>query len=203
MSQLTSYIAFWIILFILLGAFWYVMDRRFGVKWYRRWFNLTHRDPLPAGVEAGFIYNRKSRHKAVMATLLSTVQTVAALFTLESINLLVELILWIVEVPMTMLGFMIGPWAYRLWKGRDEVFDKLDEFHVKTRLEEKDEKSEAKAEKPKTEPESPRVSEPAEPVQEKQPEEKPEPPSPEPKKDDDDDGPDDPRDMLRRYTDKH
>jgi hypothetical protein len=165
------------VLFVLLGAFWYVIDRRFGVKWYRLWHNLTNKKPLPAEVEVGFIFNRKSRHKALMATLLSTVQTVAALYSIETINLLVELILWIVEVPMTMLGFMIGPWAYKLWKGRDDVFDALDEIN-------------AKDTKGKPLPEDvPETIEAEEVIEEKE-EEK------------DNDEPEDPRDMMRRYTDK-
>lgn len=164
-------------MFVLLGTFWYIVDRRFGVKWYRRWHNLTNKNPLPTDVEVGFIYNRKSRHKALMAGVLSTVQTVLALFSMESINLLVELILWIVEVPMTMLGFLIGPWGYKLWLGRGEMFDALDEINAKSQPE--DEKAE-------------------EPVEEKAPEPEPEP-EPEPKDDPEDD---DPRDMMSRYTDK-
>ena len=177
MSGLTSYITFWMVLFVLLGAFWYVIDRRFGVKWYRFWYKLTNKEPLPDEVEVGFIFNRKSRHKALMATMLSTVQTVAALYSIETINLLVELILWIVEVPMTMLGFIIGPWAYKLWKGRDDVFDALDEIN-------------AKDTRGKSLPEDEtNTNIAAESVHEKE-------------NESDDDKPDDPRDMMRRYTDK-
>ena len=186
MSSLTSYITFWMIFFVLLGAFWYVIDRRFGVKWYRVWFNLTHKDPLPSDVEAGFIYNRKTRNKVMMATLLSTLQTVAALFSLETINLLVELILWIVEVPMTMVEFLIGPWAYRLWRGRNEMYDALDEINAKS---EKTASADVVSEPKKEVVES---EEPAEKPEEKE--------TTEPAKDDDSD---DPRDMMRRYTDKH
>ena len=178
MSTLTSYIVFWMVLFVLLGAFWYIIDRRFGVKWYRFWYKLTNKDPLPDDVEVGFIFNRKSRHKALMATGLSTIQTVAALYSIESINLLVELILWIVEVPMTMLGFMIGPWAYKLWRGRGDVFDALDEINAKDKKGNPLPESEpdTATASPKTEDESGAGS--------------------------DSDEPEDPRDMMRKYTDK-
>lgn len=175
MSGLTSYIVFWMVLFVLLGAFWYIIDRRFGVKWYRFWYKLTNKDPLPDDVEVGFIFNRKSRHKALMATGLSTIQTVAALYSIETINLLVELILWIVEVPMTMLGFLVGPWAYKLWKGRDDVFDALDEINAK------DIKGKPLPEEDPTAVKSPEAREEAKP---------------------DPDDPEDPRDMMRKYTDK-
>lgn len=166
------------VLFVLLGAFWYIMDRRFGVKWYRFWYKLTNKDPLPDDVEVGFIFNRKSRHKVIMATGLSTIQTVAALYSIETINLLVELILWIVEVPMTMLGFMIGPWAYKLWKGRHDVYDALDEIN-------------AKDTKGKPLPESSPVTPTVSPKTEE-----------ESSSEKDSDEPEDPRDMMRKYTDK-
>ena len=177
MSGLTSYITFWMVLFVLLGAFWYIIDRRFGVKWYRFWYNLTNKVPLADDVEVGFIFNRKSRHKVLMATGLSTIQTVAALYSIESINLLVELILWIVEVPMTMFGFLIGPWAYKLWKGRGDVFDALDEIN-------------AKDTKGKPLPEEDLTAKPETASAEEESVEK------------DSDEPENARDMMRKYTDK-
>ncbi|MGJ8638460.1 MAG: hypothetical protein ACSHYA_03630 [Opitutaceae bacterium] len=128
MSSYTSYIIFWMVIFVLLGAFWYIVDRMHGVRWYRRWYRLTHSDPLPANIVVGFIYNRRSRHKVVMATVLSTVQTFIALTSVETLNLLVELVLWIVEIPMVMLGFAIGPLAFKLWKRKDEMLDAVDDF---------------------------------------------------------------------------
>lgn len=131
MANYTSYIIFWMILFVLLGAFWYVVDRRYGIKWYRRFYGWTHAEPLPADIQVGFIYNRRSRHKAVMATVLSTLQTLIALYSVESLNLLVELILWLVEIPMTMLGFALGPFAFKLWGRKDRMLDALDDFEAK------------------------------------------------------------------------
>ena len=42
------------------------------------------------------------------------------------INPLAEFIMWIVEVPITLLGFICGPFAFRLWKDRDGLFDTID-----------------------------------------------------------------------------
>lgn len=184
MSNLTSYIVFWMVLFVLLGTFWYIIDRRYGVKWYRFWYKLTNKEPLHDDVDVGFIFNRKTRHKVMMAGMLSTVQTVAALASIDSINLLVELILWIVEVPMTMLGFIIGPWTYKLWRGRNDVFEALDEINAKDKIGKPlpNEKSDTN-------------------LTEEIIEEKKEEEAPEPKDDSGND--DDPRDMMSRYTDKH
>lgn len=128
MSNYTSYIIFWMVMFTMLGAFWYIVDRLHGVRWYRRWYALTHREPLPQDVTVGFVYNRRSRHKVVMATVVSTVQTFVALTSVESLNLLVELILWIVEIPMVMLGFAIGPLVFKVWKRKDTMLDAIDDF---------------------------------------------------------------------------
>ena len=104
MANITSYLIFWIVMFVILGAFWYVVDRRFGQGVYRFWYRLTHEKPLPENVRRGFVYNRRTRHKAFMATILSTIQSVLVLVNMENFNPLVELILWIVEVPVTLLG---------------------------------------------------------------------------------------------------
>ena len=199
MSNYTSYIIFWMVMFVILGAFWYVLDRRHGVKWYRFWFRMTHKDPLPDDVVVGFIYNRRSRHKVVMATILSTLQTFIALFSVDTLNLLVELILWIVEIPMTMVGFAIGPLVFKIWRRKDEMLDAVDDLEQKYLGGDEERKPEPKVEsKPEPEP----------PVEEKKEEVKPEPveekpkeePAPEKKDDDDDDEPPDPRAMFEKYT---
>lgn len=193
MSAMTSYIVFWMIFFVLLGAFWYVIDRHYGVKWYRRWFRLTHKEPLPEDVVAGFVYNRRTRHKALMATVLSTIQTGIALVQMDNLNLLVELILWIVEVPMTLVGFGLGPWAYRLWRRKDAVFDKIDEWEGAVKPDE-DEANGPKAKRGRAAIEAELAAMQAE-TKETKPEAEPKEAEP-PKK------PDDPRDALRRYTDR-
>jgi hypothetical protein len=116
------------VMFTMLGAFWYIVDRLHGVRWYRRWYALTHESPLPDDVTVGFVYNRRSRHKVVMAAVVSTVQTLIALTSVEALNLLVELILWIVEIPMVMLGFAIGPLVFKVWKRKDTMLDAMDDF---------------------------------------------------------------------------
>ena len=168
MSNYTSYIIFWMVVFVMLGAFWYIVDRLHGVRWYRRWYKLTHRDPLPQNVVVGFVYNRRSRHKVVMAAVVSTVQTFVALTSLESLNLLVELILWIVEIPMVMVGFAIGPLVFKVWKRKDTMLDAIDDFeqsHFSGTDSSEAVKPAAASEKPKApvepKPEAPVVEDPA------------------------------------------
>jgi len=135
----------------MLGAFWYIVDRLHGVRWYRRWYRLTHEEPLPQNVTVGFVYNRRSRHKVVMATVVSTAQTLVALTSVESLNLLVELILWIVEIPMVMVGFAIGPLVFRVWKRKDTMLDAIDDFE-QSHFGGEDVKQSVKAAEPKATP---------------------------------------------------
>lgn len=178
MANLTSYLVFWIVMFVVLGAFWYVVDRQYGQRLYRFWYGLTHEHPLPGSVQRGFVFNRKTRHKALMATLLSTAQSIVAVMTVAQPNLLVELILWIVEVPVTLLGFAIGPWVFSLWRRKDEVFDAIDEIESGEKgigsVFSHSSKEAPEKEKPPAAHDSSKI------------------------KDDDDDV--DPRDMIRRYT---
>ena len=209
MSMMTSYIVFWMIIFILLGAFWYVADRRFGVKWYRIWHGLTREKPLPENVDVGFVYNRRSRHKLIMATFLSSVQTAVALISVESLNLLVELVLWIVEVPMTMIGFAIGPWAFKLWRNKNEMLDTLDDLEKSASAFLKDEHADSEAETGSEgegseggdEGSKPAPTEPMEQIEQPSPPESGSDAKPDSKSEgNDDDEPEDPRDMIRRYT---
>lgn len=185
MAEYTSYLAFWMVMFVLLGAFWYIVDRKYGVRWYRLWYRLTHEHPLPPEIVCGFVYNRRARHRSFMATLLSTLQTVVVIWSAENPNLLIELILWIVEIPLTMVGFAVGPLGFKVWGRKEELFDTIDDLEQgKTSfgdLMHKKEDGAEQAAEVKAEKEKNVSSEP--PVKQK------------------DDPPDeDPRDMLRRYT---
>lgn len=125
MLTVTQYVVFWAILFTVLGMVWYNFDRRWGVKVYRRWYGLTHKDPLPAGEERGFIYKRSTSAKVTAATVVSTIQSILAVWNSE-VNPLVELIMWVAEVPVTLLGFYAGPFAYALWQKKEAVFETID-----------------------------------------------------------------------------
>ncbi len=125
MLSIPHYVMLWCILFTIIGAVWYNLDRRYGVKLYRWWYDLTHKDPLPEGEQRGFVYNRSTKARFTAAWVVSTVQSVAVILT-TPVNPLVELIMWLFEVPVTMLGFYLGPYLYRLWQRSDVVFDAMD-----------------------------------------------------------------------------
>lgn len=130
MLSVPHYVILWCILFIILGTVWYILDRRFGVHLYRWWYDLTHEEPLPEAEIRGFVYNRSTKARVSAALLVSTVQSLLVLVS-SQVNLLVELIMWVFEVPVTFIGFYLGPWAYRLWRRRDDFFEAVDRVEQK------------------------------------------------------------------------
>ena len=127
MFTVTTYVIFWIIIFFFMGIKWAILDRYIGVKIYRFIYRMTHEHPLPASVERGFIYQQGTKRKLAMATILSTFQSVMALIY-SDVNPLVELIMWGLEVPITMMGFYSAPYVYRWWSKKDDLFEWFDDI---------------------------------------------------------------------------
>jgi hypothetical protein len=120
-----AYVASWLIFFLLLGAIWYVLDRRFGISLYRWYFNLTREEPLAADQERGFIYNRSAKSRFSTAVVLCLLQSILVVSAAE-VNPLVELLSFFFEVPVLMVGFYFGPSVYKLWRKKDAVLETVD-----------------------------------------------------------------------------
>jgi len=122
-SQLVSGLAVGVIE----GALLYVIDARVGVRAYRWWYDLTHRDPLPSDVERGFLLNRKANARFTVATVVALVQNWIALEAgwLDPFTAMLTLAL---EVPVLMGGFYLGPGLRRLWGRKDPLLDVVDQL---------------------------------------------------------------------------
>lgn len=121
------YVISWVLVFLLLGAVWYVIDRRLGVKVQRWFYNMTHKDPLPASEERGFIYRRKAKTRFAAATLLASIMGIATLLQGE-FNPFLEVMAFILVVPVIMTGFYFGPQVDRFWERKDDILDKVDKI---------------------------------------------------------------------------
>lgn len=97
--------------FFILGVVWAAVDKRWGGSVRRWWHGMTNKDPLPDSDTRGFIVGRKFTRKWTVALVISTVQSFYVLFVSpESLNLLIELILWALEVGVMVIGFyMLKP----------------------------------------------------------------------------------------------
>lgn len=131
MPQFASYLLSMVAVFFFWGAVWYNIDMAFGVPVNRWWYNVTHKEPLPAGTERGFLYRRRTKVKAFWATLFSTAQTLAVMYYSDQINILIELFAWALQVPCMIFGMQIlGRPFGRWWSKRDEFFNQLDRLEA-------------------------------------------------------------------------
>lgn len=119
----------YLIAYLFFAIVCYSLDRRFGVAIYRWWYNFSHKEPLPAETIRGFIYNRPAKNRATMATIVSLLESLVVVYFLH-INPLVGLIVWLVGIPLTLIGFLIGPFSYRLWQKREVLFQTVDKVEA-------------------------------------------------------------------------
>ena len=109
------------------GALLYVIDARMGVRAYRWWYDLTHRDPLPADVERGFILNRKANARFSVAIVVALVQTWIAL-EMGWLDPFLAMLTVLLEVPVLMGGFYLGPGLRNLWRRKDPLLAVVDQL---------------------------------------------------------------------------
>ena len=126
--SISLYVAFYITVYLLFGAIWYTIDRRYCLGIYRRWYKLTHKDPLPEGEERGFIYKQPAKTRLTWAAIISTFQSLMELIYGTHLNPLVELFMWFAEVPITMFGFYLGRYVYMWWMRKEAFFETIDRF---------------------------------------------------------------------------
>lgn len=117
----------WMLAFIVIGAGWYVVDRSIGIGFYRWWYDMTHRDPMPADVNRGFIYNQPAKVRFTAAVAIAVIQSATAVLD-GSGDFSIELLSVFLEVPVIMLGFFAGPRVYAIWGDRERLLDRVDEL---------------------------------------------------------------------------
>jgi len=122
-SQLVSGLA----LGVVEGAVLYVVDCRVGVRAYRWWYDLTHREPMPDGIEQGFILNRQANARFTVATVVALAQNGTAL-GLGMADPFLAMLTIAVEVPVLMGGFYLGPFLRRLWRRKDPLLAVVDQI---------------------------------------------------------------------------
>ena len=130
-----GYAAQCLVLYVILGIAWYFFDSIYGVKLYRWFYNLSHKEPMPAEVVRGFMYGQSTKKQARVAFLISTGQSIYMIWG-QDVNLLVELILWLLEIPAMLIGVWLGGPIFGAYKKRDNLFETVD--RVKERAEDLD-----------------------------------------------------------------
>jgi hypothetical protein len=116
-----------LLLYFLSGMSFYLLDMRLGVKFQSWRYKVTHKGPLPAGQEFGFLYNRRYTVKFWWAGILTLFISLGFILVMHT-NPVVGVFTWVFDVVMTFLGIVCGPLAYRVWTGRQATLKRMDEI---------------------------------------------------------------------------
>lgn len=127
MTLFSPYMISWLFIFLVIGALWYVFDRRVGVRIYRWYYDMTHEHPLSQEQQQGFIFNRRAKPRFAAAIALSVVQSVIVVLA-GGASPMAELLTFFLEVPVLMVGFYLGPLADRLWRRKDRILETVDKL---------------------------------------------------------------------------
>jgi len=78
-----------------------------GTQWNRWWYNLTHKDKLPAGIERGFIAGRKFQSRLISAIVIAIL---SFLFTygIGLLSPVLALLYSAIGIPAMIIGMYIG-----------------------------------------------------------------------------------------------
>lgn len=112
-----------------LGILFVVWDNKKGQVWYKRWHDLSHRDPLETTEKVTFLYGQPFSKRLVPAVLI-TVVFMYFVWKLGSINPMVTILQSVVALAAVIIGFYVGPFvANKLPKGlkkANETLKKMD-----------------------------------------------------------------------------
>ena len=127
MSSSTS--EFFVRMIVFMVAAWvvYAADRKFGRVWYRKWYDFSHEQPLPAETVRGFVCGRSGRSHCTKSLLLSLVVVVGmASLGQHDTSTLTWIFTWMFGVVVTLSGFITGPLVVKIWNRREKVFETVD-----------------------------------------------------------------------------
>ena len=127
------YVIKWMAYYFLLGMALHVVDRYFGVPFYRWYYNHGQKDPsdhMPPHVEMGLLYNRPFKRRRNWALIISALQSGYTVYQGEAFHAGAELIVLVFEAAFLLFGFRAGTWAYsfiRKQEGLTETMDRVGE----------------------------------------------------------------------------
>ncbi|MBR9860206.1 magnesium transporter [bacterium] len=144
-----------------IGFGFYYFDLKKGFSSYRKWYKLTHKDPLPAESNKGWVFNQPFSARLSMALVLSLVLAVILFFT-GNLNLIMILVYAAVVLVGCLVAFYLSPYLFNKVPGHLEkiskAIEKVDEIEERLKKEETASetaiKEEAKAKSEIEEPET-------------------------------------------------
>lgn len=111
---------------LLAGPALYILDRIFGVAFYRWQYDIRHKDPLSEDKIKGLvIYERSAHLRFWFAFFLSFCHFVY--YMVHGSGFALQLLMDAVAFLGIFFGFNIGPAAYKLWGRKDTYIQTLDD----------------------------------------------------------------------------
>lgn len=128
---------FWSVLMFLLivGAILFVLDHAMGVRFRQFIWRLTHdkRAKVPDHLHHGFIYGRHIKSRAKVAAFVMLIETALTIMFTPGVNPFIELVTAIIDIPILLLGFYMGPALEEVLRLVGLTLDKVEE--VEKRIE--------------------------------------------------------------------
>lgn len=100
--------------FLVIGVLAYYCDAVKGVDWYRAWYRLTHKEPLPPEMSRGFIVGQKGSDRIWTAIPLALVAS-GLLFLFGERSLITLFWLTVVESVALFFGFFLAGLVHIKW----------------------------------------------------------------------------------------
>jgi hypothetical protein len=111
-----------LIVSFVLGVALYLIDVKRGVKWYHKWYNLTHKEPVEVNYK-GFIHLRGAYQKLTVAIVFSGLFFLIMLFF--GGNPIVHLLTSAVMLVGFMIGFYMATPVLKFLPGGVKELDKI------------------------------------------------------------------------------
>ncbi len=116
-----------------IGILFFVWDNKKGYTWYKRWYNLSHKNALESEGQYSFINNQPFSKRLIPAVILTTLFAYGT-WLLGDLNPIQSLLTGMLSLVGVLVGFYVGPMVMnKLPKGLKEAnkalkkLDKLEE----------------------------------------------------------------------------
>jgi uncharacterized membrane-anchored protein YhcB (DUF1043 family) len=108
-----------IILFLLLGVLIYYLDSSFGLRLYRSWYGMTHKEPLPESEVKGFLINQPMSSRISVALVITSIGAVISFLSPRFWDNTLQIVLTIMALAVGLVvGFMFAPAILKAVPGR-------------------------------------------------------------------------------------
>ena len=118
-----------LIIGLVLGIAFVLWDHKKGSSWYKRWFDLTHKERLPDGSDVTFIRNQPFSKRLIPAVLITGLFMYIT-WWLGNLNPLITMLHGAIALVAVLVGFYVGPFiANKLPKGlakANQTLKKID-----------------------------------------------------------------------------